>query len=827
MRNRVLCFLSALVLFLSLPLSFAQAEALGFTVYPQTLRPGKLERISFSSPAQGSADLSLFSAAGENLFTIRSGVSAAEGVNHLTWDGMDLSGNPVAAGDYLLCVSLNGESVTVPLSIGEPSPAILSLSCAGTMTIGKEWSVTLEVSQPGTLSLRGKVSGQDSWRQIFSREIPGGESIVSWDGTVDGQEVESGLYTMQFTLSDASGFSGTARQVSVEVLAPQDTFAAAAAAISASPGRVVTPGTAISEDENNYWTLPVGEMNEQAIWDIMMQPMVVIEGNQKEVYRLRRTPDNSSSADNIVGEITYASQGLHILETRDDGWTLVEAFNSSYGPDCASRRGYGVTDDLIRGYVKTSLLKTITPREEYGLLIDKKKQTMSVFRQGKRIETLLVSTGRAEENHFDRETAAGCFLTGLHRVDFSTQGLKYDFVIQYDGGNLLHQIPYSSDGKRDFTKGIIYLGTKASHACIRIQNHPGDQSGINAYWIWTHIPYRTRVIILDDPEECAAEKARLSGSAPVKRESFISCGDSFSDDAIVITFAGDVIPVCSGDSLGFDAYFRKYGAGYMLGGLRELFEKDDLTSLSLACVLKEDTSGSIKMRGLPEYAEIFENNSVEMISLGDEHLYDYREGGYEATVSAIGNKVLWTGQNHSQTVMIKGTIFGFATCSEKDYQVDTGIIGQKIRELRDKGCEYVIMQCHWGNEKDIKYGKNQEAMARACVREGADLVIGRHPDAVQGIGDIDGVPVIYSLGRLVVDRTVRRKTYDSLAVQAAFYPHERKKTEIRLIPLFSSSSVNEKANDCRPVPAENTEKKRILEMIQADTGFEITESDKP
>ena len=556
--------------------------------------------------------------------------------------------------------------------------------------------------------------------------------------------------------------------------------------------------------------MPDPDAEDSEIWQAMMRPSVVVDIDPMKHQNIYADADAGSKS---LGTLHGQTQGLKVIEISGE-WAKIGAWNHEDA-------------SYVEGWVPLNRLKVVEPDREYGLLIDKKKQTMSVFRQGKRIETLLVSTGRAEENHFDRETAAGCFLTGLHRVDFSTQGLKYDFVIQYDGGNLLHQIPYSSDGKRDFTKGIIYLGTKASHACIRIQNHPGDQSGINAYWIWTHIPYRTRVIILDDPEECAAEKARLSGSAPVKRESFISCGDSFSDDAIVITFAGDVIPVCSGDSLGFDAYFRKYGAGYMLGGLRELFEKDDLTSLSLACVLKEDTSGSIKMRGLPEYAEIFENNSVEMISLGDEHLYDYREGGYEATVSAIGNKVLWTGQNHSQTVMIKGTIFGFATCSEKDYQVDTGIIGQKIRELRDKGCEYVIMQCHWGNEKDIKYGKNQEAMARACVREGADLVIGRHPDAVQGIGDIDGVPVIYSLGRLVVDRTVRRKTYDSLAVQAAFYPHERKKTEIRLIPLFSSSSVNEKANDCRPVPAENTEKKRILEMIQADTGFEITESDKP
>ena len=82
-----------------------------------------------------------------------------------------------------------------------------------------------------------------------------------------------------------------------------------------------------------------------------------------------------------------------MLETLDNGWTLVESYNSSYGPNCASRRGYGVTDDLIQGYVKTSLLKTITPRVDYGLLIDKLEQKMYIFSAGKCIGTLLVSTG--------------------------------------------------------------------------------------------------------------------------------------------------------------------------------------------------------------------------------------------------------------------------------------------------------------------------------------------------------------------------------------------------------------------------------------------------
>ena len=147
------------------------------------------------------------------------------------------------------------------------------------------------------------------------------------------------------------------------------------------------------------------------------------------------------------------------------------------------------------------MLKVVYPQTDFGLLVDKQKQTLTVFYRGEKLDTLRVSTGLPEKKHLEQETAAGVFLTGYHRVDFSTNGKKFDYVIQYDGGNMMHQIPYRwGTNKKDFSVGRDVLGQKASHACIRVQAEPGE-SGINAYWLWTHLPYHTRIIILDDPEE--------------------------------------------------------------------------------------------------------------------------------------------------------------------------------------------------------------------------------------------------------------------------------------------------------------------------------------
>ena len=44
------------------------------------------------------------------------------------------------------------------------------------------------------------------------------------------------------------------------------------------------------------------------------------------------------------------------------------------------------------------------------------------------------------------------------------------------------------------------LGSKASHGCIRVDPRITEAgNGINSWWIWTHLPHDTKIIIT--PEE--------------------------------------------------------------------------------------------------------------------------------------------------------------------------------------------------------------------------------------------------------------------------------------------------------------------------------------
>ena len=479
----------------------AGAEENAFVNVPEEMRPGKSERISFSLAAEDKVTLSLADANGNLVVSIRENFPAPAGENHMIWDGMTKEETPIAPGNYLLTLEGEKARFSVPLLIGSEAPKLLSISAPGLVNPGDVWSVTVESNMPGTLQLFIQYP-DGTWNLFYEADVAQGESVHYWNGMVNGTPIGYGDYAVQLKLTDGQGYTGTSQQISL-VVEPVPTVTPMPTPTPAPTPRVILPGAVQLENEPlNYWNLQVGVMDEQAIWNVMTQPMTVIEGEQKEVYRLRKTPDKSQKADNVVGEITYASQGVHVLETLDNGWTLVEAYNSSYGPDCKSRRGFGVTDDLIQGYVETRLLKTYTPKTDYGLLIDKLEQKMYIFSDGKCIGELLVSTGLNNETQSWNETPSGEFVMISRMGGFPAGNLWCAYGMRINGGCAIHEVPYIGNhetpaDRRDYSSTVPQLGKKASHGCIRVQKEKNEQ-GQNIKWLWDNIKVGTKVLIWDD-----------------------------------------------------------------------------------------------------------------------------------------------------------------------------------------------------------------------------------------------------------------------------------------------------------------------------------------
>ena len=65
--------------------------------------------------------------------------------------------------------------------------------------------------------------------------------------------------------------------------------------------------------------------------------------------------------------------------------------------------------------------------------------------------------------------------------------------------------------------------------------------------------------------------------------------------------------------------------------------------------------------------------------------------------------------------------------------------------------DFLIVFQHWGVEYETVETSHQQALARAAIDAGADLVVGAHPHVIQPYEGYQGKPIIYSLGNFVFD----------------------------------------------------------------------------
>ena len=259
-----------------------------------------------------------------------------------------------------------------------------------------------------------------------------------------------------------------------------------------------------------FWNMKMGWMDESEIWQVLTQPVTVLDGSQRQQYKVRALPDED--CEDYVGCVTYASQGVHVLE-RGEEWSLIEAYSSSVEGSPVK-----VYATLFQGYVETALLKEVPVDQTYGLVIDKQTQRMYVFKEGKLLTVMLVSTGfyNPKKKNPWNETPAGEFLAISWTGDFP---LKDDDgnvtmickrAIRINDGILLHEVPMipktDSEGNTtwSYDRCERYLGEKASHGCIRIQRRKTPE-GINEEWLWKNLSDGTKkgkdytkVIIWDD-----------------------------------------------------------------------------------------------------------------------------------------------------------------------------------------------------------------------------------------------------------------------------------------------------------------------------------------
>ncbi len=202
----------------------------------------------------------------------------------------------------------------------------------------------------------------------------------------------------------------------------------------------------------------------------------------------------------------------------------------------------------------------------------------------------------------------------------------------------------------------------------------------------------------------------------------------------------------------FDEMYDLMGPAYFFSDI-DAFYDDDLTMVNFEGTLTTSTSSLSKtfvFRGRPEYAEILEYGSVDVVTVANNHSMDYLAQGYQDTLDNLSPYVAVSGYDQLPIVTVKGVKIGFA--SNVGWSFDSAqktFIDNAVETLKAQGAEFIVFNFHWGIEGTYHSSSTQQAIAHYCIDQGADLVIGHHPHVAQEVETYKGKQIAYSLGNLV------------------------------------------------------------------------------
>ncbi len=266
-----------------------------------------------------------------------------------------------------------------------------------------------------------------------------------------------------------------------------------ALAEEAAPANPVnTPGRESCGQPNCFWETPMDFRDVETMWAMLTAPMTVVDGNFRTQQNVYAQPDENSP---VIAEVTRSTQGVHVLENLDGGWTKIETYSSSFSG--SKVKAYNT---LVTGYVRTETLKVAEVRTEYALVVDKLTQRLYIYHEGQLFDELIVSTGLGTAREPYNETRSGEYLLFSPTGGFWSGEMLCNYGIRYNDGDLLHEVPHiPRDSGAYYGRTEPKLGQRASHGCIRVQRKRTEK-GVNMRWIWNNLrsQMNTRLVIWED-----------------------------------------------------------------------------------------------------------------------------------------------------------------------------------------------------------------------------------------------------------------------------------------------------------------------------------------
>ncbi len=174
-------------------------------------------------------------------------------------------------------------------------------------------------------------------------------------------------------------------------------------------------------------------------------------------------------------------------------------------------------------------------------------------------------------------------------------------------------------------------------------------------------------------------------------------------------------------------------------------------------------------RADPKRMKLLEEMGTDIVSLANNHVYDYGPDAFSDTVDLLdqaGIPYVGGGRNIKEAkqpvyFVVNGVKIGYVAASRAEktrytpqaendepgvlLMYESNELMEVVREA-SAACDYLIAYVHWGTEDSDQFEDYQHEQAEELLDGGADIIIGGHPHVLQGMEYIDGKPVIYSMG---------------------------------------------------------------------------------
>ncbi len=326
--------------------------------------------------------------------------------------------------------------------------------------------------------------------------------------------------------------------------------------------------------------------------------------------------------------------------------------------------------------------------------------------------------------------------------------------------------------------------------------------------------------ILADEEYCA--------------ENRIYAIDAGYDDEVSLLFAGDISFA--------DGYANMETLKQRGGEIAAAFDDNTLEimqSADIFMVNNEFTYTSrgtpteekaFTFRGNPDYVRYLKDIGADVVSVANNHVYDYGEVSLLDTLDTLegaGVPYVGAGRNIDEAVKpvyfivndIKIALVSATQIERLDNPDTKGATADSAGTFRcwnndriydvikDAAAQsdYVVAYIHWGTENEEIPDWAQDKMAPKLAEAGADLIIGDHPHILQKIGYIGSTPIIYSLGNYWFNS----KTLDTGLLEVTLDTEGHTNT-VRFIPAIQSG--------CRTVVVNGAEAERVLDHMRELSG---------